>query len=162
MVDPAGLQLESPEFREIIAKEERNQNFYTYSSQEFKTALLDINPEANDKASSRKLSDDDLLTLPATIPAYSLILKCWGLIDVDRFEEIEWKDDIYDMLQMETEQKELVRGIIESHQASSSSFDDFIPGKGRGLVFLLHGPPGCGKTLTAGESYPSAIRSTIA
>lgn len=84
------------------------------------------------------------------VPAYSLTLKCWGLINVDNVENIKWKDDIYDMLQMEAEQKEMVRGIIESHHASSSSFDDFIPGKDKGLVFRLHGPPGCGKTLTAG------------
>lgn len=115
--------------------------------------LLEISSEAGDGDGGRKLSDDDLLTLPATIPGYSLTFKGWGLIDVDDVENIKWKDDIYDMLQMETEQKEMVRGIIESHHASSSSFDDFIPGKGRGLVFLLHGPPGCGKTLTAG-AYP--------
>jgi SpoVK/Ycf46/Vps4 family AAA+-type ATPase len=99
------------------------------------------------------MSDDDLITLPATIPAYSLSYKRWGLVDVDTIDKIQWKDGIYDMLQMESEQKEMVRGIIESHHASSSSFDDFIPGKGRGLVFLLHGPPGCGKTLTAGMTF---------
>ena len=27
---------------------------------------------------------------------------------------------------------------------------DFVPGKGTGLTFLLHGKPGVGKTLTAG------------
>ena len=57
------------------------------------------------------------------------------------------------MLQMDSEQKDVVRGVIESHHASSSTFDDFIPGKGRGLVFLLYGPPGCGKTMTAGTCF---------
>lgn len=28
---------------------------------------------------------------------------------------------------------------------------DFIRGKGEGLIFLLHGKPGVGKTYTAGE-----------
>lgn len=28
---------------------------------------------------------------------------------------------------------------------------DFIKGKGSGLIFLLHGQPGVGKTYTAGE-----------
>jgi ATP-dependent 26S proteasome regulatory subunit len=97
------------------------------------------------------LRDDDLLTLPATIPAYSLSFKKWGLVDVEHIEPIQWQDDIYDMLQMENTQKDMVRNIIDSHHASSTAFDDFIPGKGRGLVFLLHGPPGCGKTLTAGN-----------
>ncbi|KAL1610702.1 hypothetical protein SLS60_002372 [Paraconiothyrium brasiliense] len=152
VIDPAGLQQANPEFRDIIAKEDPNSSRFTYSyssSRDIKTVLLEISSEAGDGDGGRKLSDDDLLTLPATIPGYSLTFKGWGLIDVDDVENIKWKDDIYDMLQMEAEQKEMVRGIIESHHASSSSFDDFIPGKGRGLVFLLHGPPGCGKTLTA-------------
>jgi hypothetical protein len=162
VVDPAGLQLEDPEFRDIIAKEDPDGSRYTYSyasSRDTRTVLLEISSEASHETGGKKLSDNDLLTLPATIPAYSLTLKCWGLIDVDNVEDIKWKDDIYDMLQMESEQKEMVRGIIESHHASSSSFDDFVPGKGRGLVFLLHGPPGCGKTLTAGAFPPNILIS---
>lgn len=29
---------------------------------------------------------------------------------------------------------------------------DFVNGKGHGLIFLLHGKPGVGKTVTAGKS----------
>lgn len=29
---------------------------------------------------------------------------------------------------------------------------DFVKGKGSGLIFLLHGKPGVGKTVTAGKS----------
>lgn len=163
IVDPSGLLLENPEFRDIIAKEDYgNSRFiYSYSSQDPKTALLEISATENEEGGNT-LSEEDLLTLTATVPAYSLTFKGWGLVDVDNVKDIEWKDDIYDMLQMEAEQKEMVRGIIESHHASSSSFDDFIPGKGRGLVFLLHGPPGCGKTLTAGmkTSFRNGISQT--
>ena len=31
---------------------------------------------------------------------------------------------------------------------------DYIDGKGNGLIFLLHGGPGVGKTFTAGKFYP--------
>lgn len=161
MVDPSGLMLENPEFRDIVAQEDPNSNRFTFPySEDVKTILLEVNATDNDET-GRTLSEEDLLTLPATIPAYSLTIKAWGLVDVDNVRSIEWKDDIYDMLQMEAEQKEMVRGIIESHHASSSSFDDFIPGKGRGLVFLLHGPPGCGKTLTAGMSISHHISMAI-
>ncbi|KAJ4299338.1 hypothetical protein N0V90_004583 [Kalmusia sp. IMI 367209] len=151
VIDPSGYLLENPEFRDIVAKEDPNGRYgfsYAYASRDNKT-VLEVASYENDYSNGRNLPDEALLTLPATIPAYSLTLKSWGLIDVNNVDEIDWKNDIYDMLQMEAEQKEMVRGIIESHHASSSSFDDFIPGKGRGLVFLLHGPPGCGKTLTA-------------
>lgn len=35
-----------------------------------------------------------------------------------------------------------------------SRFDDLIEGKSKGLIFLLHGEPGVGKTLTAGMYTP--------
>jgi SpoVK/Ycf46/Vps4 family AAA+-type ATPase len=44
-------------------------------------------------------------------------------------------------------QKEFVRDLVESH--SESGFDDIVRDKGKGLVGLLSGPPGVGKTLTA-------------
>jgi hypothetical protein len=103
------------------------------------------------------LQAEDLLTTAATIAAYSLSFKKWGLIMIDSVRPIKWQQGIYDMLQMDKKQKEVVSGVIESHHASSSAFDDFIPGKGRGLVFLLHGPPGCGKTMTAGKSFPKGF-----
>jgi hypothetical protein len=99
------------------------------------------------------LGAEDFLTAPATIAAYSLTFKRWGLVMVDSVKPIAWKRGTYDMLQMDKKQKEVVTGVIESHRASSSAFDDYIPGKGRGLVFLLHGPPGCGKTMTAGKLF---------
>jgi hypothetical protein len=107
------------------------------------------------------LQAEDLLTTTATIAAYSLTFKAWGLVMIDSVRPILWQQGIYDMLQMDKTQKEVVSGIIESHRASSVAFDDFIPGKGRGLVFLLHGPPGCGKTMTAGKSLSKDVFSTL-
>jgi len=99
------------------------------------------------------LQAEDLLTAPGTVAAYSLSLKAWGLVEIDSVRPIVWQHGIYDMLQIDAQQKEVVRGVVESHHASSIAFDDFIPGKGRGLVFLLYGPPGCGKTMTAGTPF---------
>lgn len=41
------------------------------------------------------------------------------------------------------------RGQTIEHDAWSA---DFVKGKGSGLIFLLHGKPGVGKTVTAGKS----------
>jgi replication-associated recombination protein RarA len=39
---------------------------------------------------------------------------------------------------------------VTSHlREENNKFDDIIKGKGRGLVTVLHGSPGVGKTLTA-------------
>lgn len=39
--------------------------------------------------------------------------------------------------------------FVESQVANKSRFDDMIEGKGKGIIMLLSGPPGVGKTLTA-------------
>jgi SpoVK/Ycf46/Vps4 family AAA+-type ATPase len=43
----------------------------------------------------------------------------------------------------------MLLGFVESQVESQNSFDDVIQGKGKGMIMLLSGPPGVGKTLTA-------------
>ncbi|KAH6719380.1 P-loop containing nucleoside triphosphate hydrolase protein [Leptodontidium sp. MPI-SDFR-AT-0119] len=46
-------------------------------------------------------------------------------------------------------QKELILAFASSQVLHSAKFDDVISGKGRGIIMLLSGGPGIGKTLTA-------------
>lgn len=39
--------------------------------------------------------------------------------------------------------------MVEGHVSGGAKFDDFVRGKGQGLVINLFGSPGVGKTLTA-------------
>lgn len=43
----------------------------------------------------------------------------------------------------------MILGFTSVKQSYRSQFDDVIEGKGRGIIILLSGPPGVGKTLTA-------------
>ena len=46
----------------------------------------------------------------------------------------------------------MIRSLVEVRSDSSKNAKislDWTPGKSKGLVFLLHGDPGLGKTLTA-------------
>ncbi|KAK3334385.1 hypothetical protein B0H65DRAFT_593015 [Neurospora tetraspora] len=45
--------------------------------------------------------------------------------------------------------KDMVEALVKGHKSKGVVFDDVIAGKGQGLIFLLHGNPGLGKTLTA-------------
>jgi hypothetical protein len=79
---------------------------------------------------------------------YSLKLKKWLDFFVDSVEEITWNTDAFDKLVLPEEQKELILAFSES-QLEGCTFDDVVSGKGKGVICLLSGPPGVGKTLTA-------------
>lgn len=49
---------------------------------------------------------------------------------------------------LQSTKKELIRALVKKHDSMKESMD-IIEGKGNGLILLLHGGPGTGKTLTA-------------
>jgi AAA+ superfamily predicted ATPase len=69
-------------------------------------------------------------------------------LDVDRISDVVWNKNAFDNLIADDETKELVQALIEERLASERS-TDIISGKGNGLIMLLHGGPGTGKTFTA-------------
>ncbi|KAK1977683.1 ATPase [Colletotrichum cereale] len=79
---------------------------------------------------------------------YSLKLKKWLDFYIEQVNEITWNTKAFDKLVLPEDQKELILAFSES-QLDGSSFDDVISGKGKGIICLLSGPPGVGKTLTA-------------
>ena len=62
---------------------------------------------------------------------------------------MQWDDSAFDALVLGQKQKKLIHSLVLQHAKKENGFDDVIKGKGRGLVGLLSGTPGCGKTLTA-------------
>jgi len=50
---------------------------------------------------------------------------------------------------MNEQLKSVIYRLVVAHSSDASDFDDFVKGKGKGLIGLLYGPPGSGKTLTA-------------
>jgi len=79
---------------------------------------------------------------------YSLKLKKWLDFFVEQIAEIQWNSHAFDKLVLPADQKELILAFSES-QLEGSTFDDVVSGKGKGIICLLSGPPGVGKTLTA-------------
>lgn len=80
---------------------------------------------------------------------YSLKRKEWLEFFIEQVGEIEWNDGAFDKLVLPDDQKELVLAFSESQLEGGAAFDDVISGKGKGVICLLSGPPGVGKTLTA-------------
>lgn len=71
------------------------------------------------------------------------------MFDVDNVKNFKWSDEPINNLVLPPTTKSLVKALVERHAASNHSFDDFVNGKGQGLVINLFGNPGVGKTLTA-------------
>lgn len=93
-----------------------------------------------------KLPDANLWKASPYLYGFSFPAKVWGRFQVVNVSPIQWRDDAFDKLVLPAEEKEMVRALVEHN---TGSFTDIVDGKGGGCIFLLHGPPGQGKTLTA-------------
>ena len=86
---------------------------------------------------------------------------------IDSLKEIEWNVNAFKSLALPGNHKELLLAFAQTQGDSAAQFDDVIEGKGmsqeisypiignftnenvgKGMVVLLEGPPGLGKTLT--------------
>jgi flagellar biosynthesis GTPase FlhF len=100
------------------------------------------------KAQNAKLEEEDLLICKHLIRGYSLKVKKWLDFDVTLVKDIKWNTEAFDSLALPGDYKYLLLAFTKSQATSSDQFDDVIEGKGKGMVMLLEGPPGVGKTLT--------------
>ncbi|KAI1860609.1 hypothetical protein JX265_009072 [Neoarthrinium moseri] len=103
----------------------------------------------SEKVVHDKLSDDDVLLTNATVRGYSFSAKKFLEFFTDKLFPIEWNSHCFDDLVLDDGIKKTVQALVSTHSSEREAFDDIVKGKGQGLVCVLHGPPGVGKTLTA-------------
>ncbi|KAJ5109329.1 hypothetical protein N7456_006004 [Penicillium angulare] len=107
-----------------------------------------------------ELDDEKRMLATSTLLGYALKNKRWTTFQLDGVKDIVWDDRAFDSLVLphsEHNMKRLILALTRSQSKGGVSFDDVITGKGRGMIFLLRGPPGVGKTLTA-ESVAEVMR----
>lgn len=107
------------------------------------------------------LREEDLVLLPKRSFAYTLRERKFIAIDVNFLRPVLREEGVFSRLMIWKDYKDIVRGLVSSHFQkkelerlySTNSIEglsqDLIQGKGKGLVLLLHGAPGVGKTATA-------------
>lgn len=105
-------------------------------------------------AKNKTFSDEQFLICPPRVLGYHLATRTWSEFFVENVQPIMQtiSDDQFTRLQLSPMYKNLIRKLIQSHTSGSERkplMQDIVKGKGKGLVILLHGPPGVGKTLTA-------------
>jgi len=96
------------------------------------------------------LSDEQFLICDYEVPGFSLTDKRWCWLEIDKFMPVDFNSEAFEKLLLPQAQKDMIHSLVEVHTNNNLSFDDVIKGKGKGMVFLLHGVAGVGKTLTAG------------
>jgi hypothetical protein len=101
-----------------------------------------------------QMTDEQLLMCSPTVLGFSFSDKLWVEFAVEHIREIVFNPGAFDSLVLPESQKTIVKALVESHSGKAANkktpgIDDIIRGKGKGLVAVLHGRPGVGKTLTA-------------
>ncbi|KAK0646904.1 hypothetical protein B0T16DRAFT_170904 [Cercophora newfieldiana] len=107
---------------------------------------------------------DDLALLTVRIFVYAFRLRKFLPVDVRNLKPLAAeRGDPFEDLQLPENYKKMIQATVETHlkrqdiqrqiQSRRETEDiltqDFIAGKGRGLLVMLHGEPGVGKTATA-------------
>ncbi|KAF4434895.1 Fidgetin 1 [Fusarium acutatum] len=94
------------------------------------------------------LTDDMCLVATPWLKGFDLKAKDWAQFYVDDLTPVVWNDAAFNHLVLPGTEKQLAWEFVEN-KTLANSFDDFIQDKGRGIIILMFGPPGVGKTYTA-------------
>ncbi|KAL4863402.1 P-loop containing nucleoside triphosphate hydrolase protein [Aspergillus spectabilis] len=103
------------------------------------------------------LKDDQKRLLPPEVYGFVLRTRRWATFDIKLLEEPDYSNG-WKNLVIKPDTKELVHALVENHERPRGELGkvegalpsvDLVQGKGKGLIILLHGEPGVGKTSTA-------------
>ncbi|POS70851.1 hypothetical protein DHEL01_v210757 [Diaporthe helianthi] len=102
--------------------------------------------------------EEQYVLLPQRLVAYSFRSRKFFMADIHRVSPVVSTKHSFRDLKINPDHKRMVKSLALSHfekqemkrHTDSANMDqDFIRGKGAGLIILLHGVPGVGKTTTA-------------
>ncbi|KAF5693478.1 AAA family ATPase [Fusarium globosum] len=134
-------------------------DFNTYKqlhsdSQKFKSAYSSLTRPNRKEMDAAVMECDDppdgaeLLVFPNTIVGYNLRQKKWQDLQIDLIQKVLWNKQAFRHLVIDPEIKDIIQALVSS-KLETDQTTDLIQGKGNGLIILLHGGPGTGKTFTA-------------
>ncbi|KAL3957200.1 hypothetical protein ACCO45_007778 [Purpureocillium lilacinum] len=129
---------------------------YSTSSME-SDADSDTGEDDGEAVKRAPLTDEQRLFTCPIVRGYALQNKRWMEFYIDQVSEVQFNENAFSSLVMEEEKKELILAFAQSQVKYKDAFDDVISGKGKGIIMLLSGGPGIGKTLTA-ESVAEEMR----
>ncbi|KAK3209754.1 hypothetical protein GRF29_44g504717 [Pseudopithomyces chartarum] len=117
-------------------------------SKEWDLHDLDIYPLREEMEQDAPPDEAFLYLAQPQTKGFNLRTKKWLDLNIDQIHPVAWNSLAFDSLVLDRKTKELITALV-SKQISSAKSTDVVAGKGNGLILLLHGGPGTGKTLTA-------------
>jgi flagellar biosynthesis GTPase FlhF len=99
-----------------------------------------------------EITDFQAISTPAKIRGFSFVEKRWAFFLVDNLEEVTWMESKFFELELQPTFKETIQAVVNDHHEKVIRINQ-LSKKGQGLVVLLCGPTGTGKTLTAGMLF---------
>lgn len=103
------------------------------------------------------ISDEQLYMTSPFIPLFSFRHKRWAIGKVEFLKPMVFNTKVFDQLVLDEDRKFIIKSLVEHN---GSGFNDIVGGKSGGFIFLLHGAPGVGKTLTA-EATAETLRRPL-
>ncbi|KAK1831643.1 hypothetical protein QBC39DRAFT_350549 [Podospora conica] len=122
-------------------------------------------------AGGNDLTQDELLVMSNRAYGFALRTRSWEILDVDCCHDVNFQKEglrdmnqkernvgsAFDQLVLPEEHRYLLQSLVSQFfrnrakgtRSDTSDKVDIVQGKGNGLIFLLHGAPGLGKTTTA-------------
>ncbi len=118
------------------------------------SAYSDEDQASEEESDRHAFSETEkMLCCPTQVRAFSLRDKSWKSVKVSQLGPVKFREDAFKKLVIKGKHKTVVKAMVRAHLSKEPTSGDLIQGKGRGLIVLLHGSPGTGKTLTAGKSW---------
>ncbi|TFK80871.1 P-loop containing nucleoside triphosphate hydrolase protein [Polyporus arcularius HHB13444] len=155
MVDRGNFIRLNPNYELPVLSTTNNQNVVTGgmppSSNQNATdnvPTLDVGSKRKAPADEVSLTEEELILASPIVYGFSLSDKIWLEFNVENIKPIVWNEEAFQGLVLAADRKNLLRSLVDAHNADLG-FDDFVQGKGQGLIINLFGPPGVGKTLSA-------------
>lgn len=107
---------------------------------------------------AEELTQEDIILLPNWVHAFVLRSRQWVTLNTGDLSEVQFENN-FDELMFSSSHKQTIVALVETHENARTSPAqgthsvgpalDLVRGKGAGLIILLHGEPGVGKTSTA-------------
>lgn len=156
--DIIGCCQNTPIHRDYVIDEARHAKMLENSS--FIRAFIEPDSE---------LTEEDYLVCPCWVYGYVLRSRKWVVLEVSLVEDIKESERGFDSLVLPDGHKETLLALVKTHSQGKkieiglkveSRQMDLVRGKGKGLIILLHGEPGVGKSSTA-ESVAEFTRRPL-